>query len=194
MEIFNFLEQIIVLHPVLAVFVSSFFSEEIIVFLAILSGRGIINFWIVFCAGILGLLCFDSLCFLAGKSKFGKYVEEKFFKEHFKSVGGINKSRAFFYLFVTKFIYGTRIASLMYYGMRKMSYKRFVVYDFVSLVFWACIMLGAGWLAGKGFDVLLRVTKGAGKLAALVLVTLVLVYIIRKIFQTAIKREVKYLK
>mgnify|MGYP001615169866 CR=1 FL=1 len=188
MEIFIFLESIIKMYPVLTVFVSSFFSEELIVFLAILSGKGMINFWIVFFTSIFGLLCFDFLCFLIGRSRFGDYVWKRFLSKYHKDVAGVNKKRTFFYFLITKFIYGTRLISLFYYGIRKLSYRRFFVYDFVSLVFWACILLPAGWLAGKGFDMLLNFTKGAEKLFAFVLITFILIYVIHRMAVRMLKK------
>ena len=73
---------------------------------------------------------FDSLCFLIGKSRFGVYIEKRFFIKNLKKIDSVNKNKAFFYILATKFVYGTRIASLIYYGIRGLSYRRFLIYDF----------------------------------------------------------------
>jgi membrane protein DedA with SNARE-associated domain len=180
----TFLEMLITSHPYIAAIIASI-NEEFLVFLSILSGRGLIDFWIVFSVGIIMLLFWDSLIFLLGKSRFGVYIENKFFpvKEMDKRMNFVDKKRHLFYLILTKFVYGTRMASSFYYSIKGMKYKKFLLYDFISLAIWGSILLSAGYLAGKGFGRLLSFTKGFSKLFLIIVITIAVVYLLDKLMK-----------
>ena len=188
--------SIIMHNPYLATFIAAILSEEILVFLAILSGRGIFPFWIVYVFGIISIIIFDSVVFYIGKSKFGKYIEDRFFpeKKMNEKIKFSNKKSSLFYIILTKFVWGTRIASIFYFSVKGIRYKRFVLYDFIAVLLWATILLPIGFLAGKGFDSLLRFTRGAERILLLVVITIVLIFVIDKIIKIVLKKEAKYVK
>lgn len=192
-EIFRELMSLVEFHPYLITFVASFLSEELLVFLAVLSGRGILSFWTVYVLGILGVMLFDSLIFIIGKSKFGSYIEDRFFPERKmdKKINFANKKRVLFYLIVTKFVWGTRIASIFYYSVRGMKYRRFILFNSISLVVWGSIMLSAGWLAGNGFDRILRFSRGVERFAAFILITILVIFFIDKTIKGLLKKSQK---
>ncbi|MEK6859659.1 MAG: hypothetical protein AABX54_02480 [Nanoarchaeota archaeon] len=195
-NIFNDIAGLIQHNPYLITFLVALISEELLVFLAILSGRGMISFWIVYFIGTLAVIIFDSSIFLIGKSKFGKYIENKFFpeKQMDEKIKFVNKKSSMIYLMITKFVWGTRVPSIFYYSVRGMKYKRFLVYDIISLLVWSSIMLSAGWLAGKGFDKLLTLLKGSEKLFAILFLTALIVYVLYWLIKKIIAKEYKYIK
>jgi membrane protein DedA with SNARE-associated domain len=197
--IYNLFQEIALLvqyHPYLITFIVSFISEELLVFLAILSGRGILSLWIVYIVGILAVMIFDSIIFAVGRSKIGKYIEDRFFSEKAmdKKIKFAHKKRALVYLIITKFVWGTRIASIFYYSVKGMKYKKFAIYNFISLLIWSSIMLPAGWLAGRGFDLLLRVIKGTEKLLAVILIAILMIYTLHWLIKKLIIKEYKYIE
>ncbi len=190
-EIFKELLLAIAHYPYLVSFFGGFLSEELLVFLAILSGRGTLPFWIVFVFGYLGALSMNSIWFFLGKSRFGKKISSWFSKDKkiLENVDYINRRRHLFYLIATKFVYGTRTASAVYYGMKGMNYKKFILYDSIAVLVWALIMLPAGWMAGNGFARLLNISKGIEKFAAFILVAFLVVYVLNHLIRNIIKKE-----
>ncbi|MDP2926191.1 MAG: VTT domain-containing protein [Nanoarchaeota archaeon] len=194
-NIFNELALLVSLHPYMISFISGVISEELVVFLAILSGRDLLPFWIVLIFGTLGALFLNSLWFLLGKSRFGKKIDHYFLKKlkkhksHIQKLYSINRKRNLFYLIGTKFIYGTRNVAAFYYGMKGMGYKKFIVYDSIAMIIWALIMLPAGWLAGNGFNRLLKLTRGVEKFLAVILFSAIVIYIIQHIIRKILVRN-----
>ena len=188
---FNILDYFtawIAIHNYFISFLGGALSEEFVVFFAILSGRGVLPFWVVFVFGSLGALFINFLWFLAGGSVFGKRLSNWLLNTEKKievnsEINYVNKKKSLIYLIATKFVYGTRSVTAVYYGMKGMSYRRFLIYDSIAILVWASIMVSAGWLAGKGFDRILRFTKGFDRLLAIILLTLVIIYFLNKLIR-----------
>ena len=194
MNILHFLSSLVILHPILVTYVGSFFSEDMAIFLSVLAGRGMISFFITFFVSILGVLSFDIICFSIGRSRFGKYLEERYLKKHFEKLKGVSHERALFYLIITKFITGTRIATYIYYGMKKLDFEKFLLYNTISVLIWAGIMLPIGWMAGKGVDKYLRIAHGFERFTLIVVITMVIIFVLHKLITKIIFKEAKYLK
>jgi membrane protein DedA with SNARE-associated domain len=198
-NIFSYFSMFVTTHPFLISFLSGALSEELVVFLAILSGRHILPLWIVFVFGPMGALFFNSLCFFSGKSKFGKGLND-YLSRNKKHIPGeedlehINKKRHIFYLTASKFVWGTRTASAVYYGMKGMDFKKFLLYDGIAIYIWALVMVPAGWLAGNGFNYLLRLTRGLERFLAIVLISVVVIFIIYKLIRVIIIKEYKVIE
>ena len=190
MEIIDILMLFIKEYPSLVSFISAILSEEILLFIAILSGRGILPFYQVFIFGILGVTFIDLIFFYIGRSRLmNPFV--KFFNLE-ESINQIQSKKRIFALFLSKFIYVTRMASIFYLGIHKMSYKKFFIYNFLSVILWAIIMLPIGFLAGKGFNIFLKAVKGFERLSTTILITIILVFIINLIVKKIIKTKMTH--
>ena len=194
-EIFSDFAIFVPNHPYLSTLIAAFFSEELLVFLSILSGRGMINFWIVYFFSIIGLLIFDSVIFALGKTGLGRHIEERFFpkRKMEEKIRFANTKKRLFYLIVTKFVWGTRIPSLFYFSASGMHYSKFVKYNLISLFIWASIMLTSGWFAGKGFHKLLNLTQGFEKFIAILFLAVIIFFLVNQIVRKILQKESKYL-
>ena len=196
MSIVKELYLFVVFNPYLVSSIGGFLSEEFLVFLAILSGRGLLKLWIVFVFGFFGIFLSDSLWFYLGKSKIIGFIKklinlEKKIEKLDERMDFIDKKRNFVYILATKFVYGTRIASIVYYSIKGMKYKKFLFYDFFAVLIWLVIMVPAAWFAGKGFHRALKFTRGIEILFTVILITWIVTYIINKIMKLIIEKELK---
>jgi len=188
MEILNYLFAMIGIHPYISSLLVGFISEELLIFLAVLSGKGEISFLPVFIFGLIGVFLIDCFWYFLGRSSYGKKVYEFLLRsrnttktEHEHKF--VNKKRHFLYITLSKFVYGTRNLTDAYFGIKNMPFKKFLVYDIGALLIWSSIMLSAGWLAGKGFDILLKYTKGVQKLFAFLFIAVIIVLIVRRLLK-----------
>ncbi len=55
-------------------------------------------------------------------------------------------------LFIARYIYGARIATMFFWGVRRMPWLRFVSLDLVNCAIWACVFGGAGYLFASSID------------------------------------------
>lgn len=137
---------------IIFIFILIFFTgDEIMFLLSILASRGFFGISLVFFIAIASNLTSDILLFLFGKKildKF-KYKKLKKYKEISKNL--LKKLKPERVLFLSKFIYGTRIITVITLGM-SMKLKKFIFYDFLSLLPLTILVILFGWLSGKGID------------------------------------------
>lgn len=190
------LEVLLLAHPVITSFISGFLSEDIIIFYAILAGKELIPFWIVITFGLLGILMGDSMHFLIGKLKIIKKLERKI--QYDKKFGLLTSTVRKFgdksdvKLFtLTKFVYGLRLASVMYLSARGMKFARFFYLEIMSTLIWAVIMIPAGWLVGKGFFLIFSVAKGIEKTLTFALLLFIIYYLFVRLISKYVMEYIK---
>jgi membrane protein DedA with SNARE-associated domain len=137
-----------------AIFIGSFlFGETVIITAAFLAAEGLWSLSDVFWISLAGTVVSDSAWFLFGQRILA------FFKRSGKpnprserllsAIENITGKNRFALILCVKFIYGTRIFTIMYLSMRKMHYGRFAAYDTISSTLWLTVICAIGWLAGK---------------------------------------------
>lgn len=183
-------------HPILTSFLSGLISEELLIFTAVLSGRGLLSFWFVFVFGILGVMVLDSFLFYIGRTKFIQGIgESRLFSKRVrnleKKIHEVSKKHMLVSFCMTKFIYGTRMAYIIYHSAKELPYKKFLFYDTLALVIWAAVMLPIGWLAGRGFTRVLAIARGTEKLLAGILIVVIIFYIANRIVTRILFHETK---
>lgn len=186
-QIFTSLSELLYKNPILVSYFTAFFSEELIILLAVISGRGLIPFYILFIFSILGALTIETIFYLIGGSRLGLVFKKRFINHE----PNIEKKRYFFYILLSKFIYGTRMASSLYFGMHKMPYKKFLLYNLISSFLWSIIMLPAAYFAGKGFDHILRISRGIEKLGFFILIAIIIAFVINHIVRKILMKSEK---
>lgn len=175
------------------VFFGSFFlGESVIIPAAFLSGEGIWSFSYVFVTAYIGTLLSDAVWFALGPRLFR-------FAHDFESIKRRSDAflpkieylgnRPFHLLLISKFIYGTRILTIIYLS-KKVSILLFTLYNLVGTFLWLAAVMTVGFLAGKSVINLLPIFTDVKYLAAGIVVLVIGVNIfnrwIRKRFE---KRE-----
>lgn len=143
------------LYQIPAIFVGSFFFGETVIFTAaLLSGEGLWSPFEVFFYAFLGTVLSDSAWFLAGSFLIHNSKRiQKYKADHIDIVKKLEKitgDKPFLALLFIKFMYGTRILMITYLSFRKTSFKVFTLFNCIGTIIWLIIVVGLGWLAGKG--------------------------------------------
>jgi membrane protein DedA with SNARE-associated domain len=138
-----------------AIFAGSFFfGETVVISSAFLAGQNLWSVWNVFWICFLGTIISDTLWFVLGKN-FNAKIEshEKHGSRYRKVIAKVNKyvgGRIFLALLFIKFLYGTRILTIFYISARKVSFWKFTLFNSLGTIIWLVVIIGAGYLAGKG--------------------------------------------
>lgn len=163
-----------------AIFAGSFFfGETVVISAAFLAGQHFWSVWNVFWICFLGTVISDTLWFVLGRRMTTKIEQhEKHGSRYKKVVAKINKyvgNRVFLALLFIKFLYGTRILTIFYISSRKVSFLKFTLFNSLGTIIWLTIIVGAGFLAGKGTANYLGSIKDI-KYIALALVAFILLF------------------
>lgn len=136
-----------------AIFLGAFFfGETFIITAALLATQGIWSLSDVFLLSFIGTILSDSLWFFFGSKIFHithrwektKAAHERFVQAITKLVG----SHPFFLLLVIKFLYGTRILTILYLSMKRMKFGLFFIYNSMGTIIWLSVLLSLGWFIG----------------------------------------------
>jgi membrane protein DedA with SNARE-associated domain len=176
--------NLFVVHFYTASFVSGLFGEEAVLFLTFLASHSLMHIKIMFLLAPLGILIMDTIYFSIGRTHLLHWLKRRFKKLKISpTLVSLDKRYHLPTLILTKFIFSTRIAFMVYLGAHRMKYLRFIAYDLVAVYIWAGVMIPLAWFAGRGITTGLYLVKDFSKFIGLALVFLVIVYVINKILQ-----------
>lgn len=147
--------HILSLYQLPAIFLGAFFfGETVIITAAFLAAQGFWSLGNIFWLSLAGTLISDSLWFLFGQRILQIFHRWERYKEQstnlLATLEKITGQRPFLSLLFIKFLYGTRILTIVYLSIRKMKFLTFAVFDTIGSALWLAIIISIGWLAGKG--------------------------------------------
>ena len=141
-------------HAWLVFFGSFLFGETLIIPAAAIAAQG--HFSVLAVAGwaYLGTVVSDGIWFVAARPL--SRLLERSEQSQARSKAALNwiskrfgdrPERALLFI---KFVYGTRIATIVYLSVRKLALRVFVAYNSVGTGLWIVVIVSIGWLAGRG--------------------------------------------
>jgi len=174
-----------------AIFVGAFFfGETVILTAAFLAGQGIWSLESVFWLSLVGTITSDSLWFFLGQTFFKFTYRWERYRDKYQAflmkLEKITGQKPFLALLFIKFLYGTRILTILYLSIRKVHYPTFFLFNTIGTVFWLLVMIFVGWLVGRG-------TADAGQVFSRVeytLTALVLLIVLYRIITTWLGKEI----
>ncbi len=161
-----------------AIFIGAFFFGEIvIVTAAFLAGQGVWSLGTVFVLALFGTVISDSIWFFFGQAIL-RFIQR--WKKGRKEVETLKmaevplkKNTPFFVLLFIKFLYGTRILTIIYLSSRKLNFWLFLLFDTLGTTLWLIVMLAIGWGVSQGtyqWSPLLQQTEYVISILALTLI------------------------
>lgn len=165
-------------------------GEELIILFALLAGYGVLNIWKVALIGFFGILVADMLWFAFARTPIFEWLKRKAKKHangHYKHanylVEKFSHRHDFIYLFLTKFVYGLRIISIMKVSRRRNSFFKFLSCDAPAILAWEIIVMPIGFLLGHSFFSVVNVLDDANKLVILGLLLLAVIFLVEKVIR-----------
>ncbi len=199
-EIVDYLLSFAVSYPEIISFIGALLGgESLMLLLGTLAGEGLLSIWKIYIFSLLGVIFFDSMWFLIGKNlpskKFNKiknfHPAFKKAEKHLNRIAGKSKFKT---LLITKFIYGARIASIIYLGRKNLALTRFIIYNLIISGFIVFLAIGIGWLAGKGIGNYIDLFENARILLTFFIILIIAFNIGRHYINKAIEKREKRLK
>jgi membrane protein DedA with SNARE-associated domain len=157
--------------------------------LATLAGQGLIPFQTVFIYCAIGNYLSDALWYLAGRT--GQHHRALRWRPVER---GLRRTRAFLrthrnkdvVLFVlVKFVYGIRVLMVVLLGLNAYPAKRFLLLNFSAVVIINFIVVGSGWMMGRGVSIYVDVFTNLVTLVTFMLVVYLLAAVTRYVVSRA---------
>lgn len=175
------MEGLLATHHAWPIFFAAFlFGETLIIPAAALAAHGQFSPWAVGAWAYLGTFVSDALWFrLAGIAERHLAKHEGRLHRYQRVLAwldrrfGTRPERALLFI---KFVYGTRIATIVYLSLRKIAYRVFLALNGVGTAIWVAVVVTVGWLAGKGLEAF---GPGLSRLERLLPIVFLLVLLLR---------------
>src|SRR5438874_13793296 len=120
--------------------------------------------------GTLGGVASDNLAYGLGRG-FGKTLRDaRFYRRATPRLERLTHKFGPLTIFLSKYIYGLRWASCVFYGVGRMPYLRFLVLSFASCFLWVFVLSGAGYFFSGAVMGLIGDFQRLGKVLLLIVV------------------------
>ena len=143
------ISEIIEQYGIYAVFVLCTFEGDITLLLSGVMAHsgafGKYSFFWVFIAGLTGGVIGDTFGYLVGRLCREKVKNYRFYKMAQPRIERLVDKFGGFSLVISKYIYGIRIAMVVFNGVGNMPFWRFIVLDIISCSIWVLMLAGAGY-------------------------------------------------
>jgi len=167
----------------MGVFIGSFlFGETVIITAATLAVNFGWSFFNIFWVALLGTIISDVMWFYLGGIVLRRLSRwETYKKKHEKTMQALNKrtgEKPFLALLYIKFLYGTRVITIFYLSLRRVSIKSFILFDTIGSAIWLLVIMSLGWLAGLGIINLLPELNRLGYFLVAILAVIIITKLI----------------
>lgn len=179
-------------HSWIVFFGAFFFGETMIIPAAALAAQGHFSIFAVAGWGYAGTVVSDSIWFVSsGPAR--RFLERSLRRrtQYERVLGWISRrfgerpERALLFI---KFVYGTRIATIVYLSLSRLSLRRFTTLNGVGTAIWIPVIVTVGWLAGRGAA---NLGSGLSKIEFLLPLVLVVVLLLKGLVTWLSNRAIK---
>ena len=174
------IEQLVIRHGLLAVFIGSALEGDFTLILAgVVAHLGFFPFPLAVGVGMLGSFIGDSVWYLLGRFGGPGFRAGRFYRRVGPRIQRLADRFGPWQLVLARFVYGTKAASMVFWGLHGLKFRRFGPIDAIGCALGSAVFTGLGYLVSGSATLLLgRVRRVQLWLLGAVLVGAVLVLII----------------
>jgi membrane protein DedA with SNARE-associated domain len=149
------LTTLLTAYQIPTVFIGAFFfGDSVILSAAYLAGELSWSPIPIFLAAFAGTIISDTLWYLFGRFFSWRFSEVKFLKKERDKMSGfiarLVGEKPLTALIMVKFLYGSRVAMILYAASSGISFWTFTFFNGIGAVVWLLVFIPLGYLAGMG--------------------------------------------
>jgi membrane protein DedA with SNARE-associated domain len=174
------IEQLIIRHGLLAVLLGSAFEGDFTLILAgVVAHLGFFPFPLAVAVGALGSFIGDCAWYCLGRFRGRRFRAGRFYSRVGPRIQRLADRFGPWQLLLARFVYGTKSASMVFWGLHDLKFRRFGPIDAIGCALGTAVFSGLGYLVSGSATLLLgRVRRVQLWLLGAVIVGAVLVLII----------------
>jgi membrane protein DedA with SNARE-associated domain len=176
------LRELLIRHGLLAVFLGSALEGDFTLILAgIVAHLGIFPFPLAVAAGALGSLMGDTAWYGLGRFRGPRFREGRLYRRVGPTIDRLARQFGPWELLAARFVYGTKAASMVFWGLHGLRLPRFLLIDTLGCALGSLIFTGLGYVvSGSATALLGKVRRFELWLLGALVVGVVIVYIIHR--------------
>jgi membrane protein DedA with SNARE-associated domain len=174
------LQELLIQHGLIAVLIGSALEGDFTLILAgVVAHLGIFEFTLAVAAGALGSFIGDSAWYALGRFRGPRFREGKLYRRVGHRIERLAHRMGPWELVAARFVYGTKAASMVFWGLHGLSLPRFVLIDALGCVLGALVFSSLGYLlSGSATALMGHVKRFELWLLGAVVAGMVIVFII----------------
>lgn len=138
----------------------------------------------VLVVGVIGAWVGDAVWYAAGRFAGGYFNRQAKLKAASERIGKFTHKFGIWSIFASRFIWGTRIMTMTFWGYHRLSFLRFAVMDLVGCSLWAILLGFLGYTFSKSAELLIGEVKTLEIwLFISVIVSVIAVFIFHRIYK-----------
>ncbi len=155
------LQQLLIRYGLIGVLVGSAVEGDFTLLLSgVVAHLGIFTFPLAVGAGALGSLIGDIAWFSLGRFRGPRFREGRFYRRVGPTVERLAKQLGPWQLVAARFVYGTKSASMIFWGLHGLSFRRFLLIDCVGCLLGSLVFTSLGFLlSGSAIAILGHVKR-----------------------------------
>ncbi|HEY6218176.1 MAG TPA: DedA family protein [Pyrinomonadaceae bacterium] len=189
----DFLNDLLFQYGLYAVFILVMFEGDITLLLAGVLAHsaffGPYSFGRVLMWGTVGACLSDNLAYFAGRGFCEGVRKFRFYRAAQPRLQRLTKKFGPLSIFLSKYIYGLRWASCVFYGVGRMPYLRFLLLSFSSCFLWVFVLSGAGYFFSGAVMGLIGDFQRVGKVLLVIVILGVVGFYLAERFWISPKME-----
>jgi len=176
------LQQLLIRYGLIAVLVGSALEGDFtLLFAGVVARLGIFAFPLAVAAGALGSLVGDTAWYSLGRFRGPRFREGRFYRRVGPTVERLARQLGPWQLLAARFVYGTKSASMIFWGLHGLSFRRFLLIDSVGCLLGSLVFTSLGYLlSGSAIALLGHVKRVELWLLGGVIVGALIVFLIDK--------------
>ncbi len=169
-------------HRLLAVFFGAFFfGDSVILTTAYIAGQESWTVFPILIAVFLGTATADTLWFVAGVLIARRFKNLTFMQKEREKAAALldmlaGKNPLYALIFI-KFLYGSRVAMILYSASRGISFPVFTLYNSIGIATWLAVFFPLGYLSGRGVEMALPSFGGVQSTIAVFVISVIVMRI-----------------
>jgi membrane protein DedA with SNARE-associated domain len=174
------LQQLLIRYGLIAVFIGSAAEGDVSLILSgVVAHLGIFTFPLAVAVGALGSMAGDLVWYGIGRSRGARFRAGRFYRRFGPTVERRAKRLGPWQLVAARFVFGTKGASMIFWGLHGLSLRRFVLIDAVGCVLGSLVFTSLGYaLSGSAKALLGHVRQVELWLLGAVILGVLIVFIV----------------
>jgi len=152
-------------------------GDVLLILVGVAAHLGLLRFPTAAPAAFAGMLFGDSVWYLVGRWRGEAIRGSRIYRAVGPSVERLSKRLGVWQVAVSRFFQGTRMATMLFSGVHRMPFARFLAVDALGAAIWVVLLVGLGWAGSNGAVLLIGEVERAERwlLGALVVAVIVVV-------------------
>jgi membrane protein DedA with SNARE-associated domain len=154
------LEELVVRFGLVAVYIGAAIEGDVILVLSgVTAHLGFVNLPLAVGVGAAGSLTGDMAWYVAGRLRSEAIKDMRAYRAFGPTVERVAARVGPWQIVTSRLLYGTRIATMVFWGVRRLSFPRFVLIDLVGCAVWATLLGMLGYGGSRGAMLVLGEVK-----------------------------------